>query len=755
MARCLVSTLWMLLLWGGLQAHPRGGVTPNDPPVKADTTIWVDEVAILGRSLKPGRLPLAISPLSASIFDNKQSELLRLEAPKDLSLLVPNLLMPEYGSRMTSSIYVRGLGARIDQPAMGLTVDNIPVLNKDAYDLDLMDIDRMEVLRGPQSTLYGRNTIGGVMNISTRSPFDYGYRARWSYGSGNSFDGRLSSYFRLHTNEKGEWAMGLSVRYGMSDGLFTNDFTDERCDWENSGGLAIKLGYRNWRGWQIENTLTGSIVTQGGYPYRSLDEGNIAYNDPCSYERASLLEGLRVSRKWERLRLESMTSYQLLDDCMNLDQDFRPESYFTLEQDRREHALTEELVLTPVRSAAEWYGWTTGLFAFGKWCDMEAPVNFKEQGLQELIIDNVKHYTGQDLLFDQIPFPLDSDFDIQTWGAALYHESYFTLGRWSLTLGLRLDHEQARMDYRSNTRYGCRMVGTMRETVIAPFELKGRLKHSSTELLPKFSALMRMGRHRLSTLYVALSKGFKAGGFNTQMFSDVLQAALMQQMGVSFDRHYDIEKVVQYDPEISWNYELGGHLHLLQGDVKLDWSLFFIDCRNQQLTVFPPGRTTGRMMTNAGRTHSYGAELSAAIRPTRDLLLNLAYGYTHAAFREFQSGNNDYRGKRVPYAPAHTLSARLSYEVKVGYRWLEQIVPMVNLKGAGKIWWNEENSRCQPFYSLLGATIRFETAHYALDLWGNNLLNTRYDVFYFKSVGREFAQMGDPRTLGIALMLKF
>lgn len=740
----------MILLLGGLNAHPRGGIDPSLRPIEADTTIWMDEVSIVGHSVKPGRLPLAISPVAASIFTQQQVEQLHLTAPKELSMLVPNLLMPEYGSRMTSSIYVRGMGSRIDQPAMGLTVDNIPILNKDAYDLDLMEISRVEVLRGPQSTLYGRNTIGGVMNITTRSPLDEeGTELRLNYGSGNDFDVRLSSHFRAYEGDKSRLGIGVAANYGRMDGLFTNTFTGQKCDWDRTGGAALKVGWEHRNGWLIENSLQLSTLEQGGYPYRSLEEGDIAYNDPSGYERTALWEGLRI-RHDGAIRIESMSSYQLLDDCMTLDQDFRPESYFTLMQQRREHALTQEFILSPRKSRFTRYSWTSGLFLFGKWSDMAAPVEFKEQGLQELIIDYVEQYTGLTPHFDHTPFPFESDFDIRTRGAALYHESYLKLGRWFLTLGLRLDGEWATMDYHSATPYGCQ-IGAKR---IDPIEAEGRLDNSFVELLPKFSVLYRMGAHRLSTLYLSASKGYKAGGFNTQMFSDVLQASLMAQMGASFDRHYDIEKVVEYDPEKSWNFEMGGHLHLWQGVLKLDWALFFIDCTDQQLTVFPPGRTTGRMMTNAGRTHSYGAELSATLQPTDHLRLEGSYGYTHATFRDYTSGDKSYRGNFVPYAPSHTLSARAGYEIEVGTPWLECIIPSIDLRGAGGIWWNEENSLKQPLYALLGATLRFEHKNYALDIWGRNLTNTRYDLFYFKSVGREFLQQGNPRTFGATLTIK-
>ncbi len=154
--------LWLALLGPcAAAASGRGG--------EIDTLVTVEDVRITVRSLKEARTPID-SPVAVSHFGREEAERQRIATLRDLSALVPNLHVPDYGSRMTSSVYVRGLGARIDQPVLGLLVDDIPVMNKDAYDFDVTDILGIEVLRGPQSTLYGRNTMGGVMRIRTRSP---------------------------------------------------------------------------------------------------------------------------------------------------------------------------------------------------------------------------------------------------------------------------------------------------------------------------------------------------------------------------------------------------------------------------------------------------------------------------------------------------------------------------------------------------------------------------------------------------------
>ena len=107
---------------------------------------------------------------ASTVLDKREVERNGIVTVRGVSDLVPNFFLPDYGSRMTSTIYVRGLGARIDQPSMGLNIDNVPVMCKENYDFDIADIARVEMLRGPQSTLYGRNTMGGLMNVYTLSP---------------------------------------------------------------------------------------------------------------------------------------------------------------------------------------------------------------------------------------------------------------------------------------------------------------------------------------------------------------------------------------------------------------------------------------------------------------------------------------------------------------------------------------------------------------------------------------------------------
>ena len=134
---------------------------------------------------------------SSTTLDRAFLESTNVNSVKELSAVVPNFYQPCYGSRMTSSLYVRGFGSRIDQPVVGMNIDELPLLNKNCYDFELFDIDNIEVVRGAQGLLYGRNTSCGTINITTLSPFSFqGKRLSLEYGNENNIRFRASHYSR-------------------------------------------------------------------------------------------------------------------------------------------------------------------------------------------------------------------------------------------------------------------------------------------------------------------------------------------------------------------------------------------------------------------------------------------------------------------------------------------------------------------------------------------------------------------------------
>lgn len=669
---------------------------------------------------------------------------------KDVSEIAPNFYIPEYGSRMTSSIYVRGLGARMDQPIVGLSVDNVPVMNKDSYDFDVADIESIEVLRGAQSLLNGRNTMGGQINIRTLSPWTFeGVRASVGYGRYN--DLRVSAgIYKLFKHDIGS---SLTATYARHDGIYINEYNGSRVGGEKNGSIRWKLGWRP-RSWlSMSNVAAVSIGRQNGYPYESLTTGKVAYNDTCFYRRTNFSDGFTVVWAGKRVVVTSVTTSQYIDDNMTLDQDFLPEDYFTLTQKRKEWAFTQDLFTKGNRGN---YGWLGGVFAFTKSSRMDAPVTFYETGISQLIETHRNEINpGYPIRWDDRQFTLGSDFRQYSRGVAIYHESTYKFGRWEFQAGLRWDCEWVGLTHHSQCDTGYETFKRNENGTLEPFRHtmlnindRGRMNHNYMELLPKISVSYSAGDQ---WFYATVTKAYKAGGYNTQMFSDVLQQRIMQYMGLSMT--YDLDEIVSYKPEKSWNYEFGIKTQWLNGRLTADAAVFFIDCSDQQLTMFPPGMTTGRIMTNAGRTYSKGFELSSMYQPHDAVTLRASYGYTHATFRKFSDAKGDYKGKRLPYAPAHTLFAGADWKLPVS---LFGMIPSFGLdvRGVGDIYWNEANTERQNLYALLGASFAIEDDQWGVRLRGENLTATNYNTFYFVSIGNAFVQKGRPWQISVTLNIK-
>lgn len=719
-----------------------------DGVATADTTLLLGEISV--SALKQGGA-LASQPVAATVITSRQAEQADVQSVKDVGVIAPNLYIPDYGSRITSTIYVRGVGARIDNPAIALNIDNLPVLNKNNYDFNVIDIDRIEMVRGPQSQLYGRNAMAGVMNIYTLSPLEYqGYRFLARYGNGNTWQAAASAYV------KPSQRLGLSVAAGFysTDGFFRNEYNNARTDWEQSGSLRLKQQWRSSGGFSIDNVAALNLSRQGGYPYAYIGTGQINHNDTCYYRRTALSDALTMRWQSGGVQFSSITSYQYLNDDMTLDQDFLPLSYFTLTQVTKEHSLTEDFMVSGTVSG---YSWMAGLFGFWKGYKMSAPVTFYDDGIANLI-ESHRNEANPDypVVWNERIFPLYSDFDNDNCGLSVYHQSAYKLDNWELALALRLEYERNRLRYNSRCHADYDIMDAAKGPAVVyrhetlDIDDSGSLRKNFVQLLPKLTVNYRLPLEG-SSVYLSVGKGSKSGGFNTQMFSDVLQQRVMGTMGLA--AAYDVADIVAYEPEWSVNSEVGTHLRLADGRVELDAALFYIYIKNQQLTMFPPGTTTGRVMTNAGRSRSLGAEVAVRCHPVEALTLNASYGFTDARFIEFDNGKDDYSGKHLPYAPSSTLYASAAYDIKVGASWLRRISLAADVRGVGRIWWNEANSLSQPFYALLGLSATFANDKYSLQLWGENLTNTHYDTFYFVSMGNAFLQRGKKPTFGATLRI--
>ena len=675
-----------------------------------------------------------------------------LTSVKELSALAPNFFQPDYGSRMTSSMYVRGFGSRIDQPVVGMNVDGVPVMNKNSYDFEFFDIDRVQVLRGAQSALYGRNTSGGAINVYTLSPLNYqGKRLSLEYGTAN--DIRLkASHYAKHGGSFG-WSVG--VAYNHSDGYFKNYELGKNCDGGDNAALRFRLQWLPSENLSIDNTASLGYVDEGGWAYgayntETKEVAPVAYNDECSYRRFEISEGLVVKYYFDHATLSSTTGYRYMDDRMRIDNDFLPLDYFSMGQFQKEHSLTQEVVIKLRDTGC--FNLMGGVFGFYKNNKMSAPVHFKQYGIENLIIKNANenyyhNLSGdRELSFKEDNFVIYDDFVIPTFGVAAFVQGGVSIGGFNVNAGLRIDYEYSSMSYDSRATVHYSTYKDLHDCKELNTVFKGNRAVDALELLPSLS--VSYGGD-WGNVYASARKGFKAGGFNTQLFSDILQQKMMGEL-VGNDQDVDASSTV-YHPEENWTYELGTHLSpLANGNLDISATLFYIDCRNQQLTAFPQGMSTGRMMSNAGRSFSAGAELSARY-VLGDITFDAGFGYTHAEFVKYNRGDVDLSGKILPYAPRETYSLNVAYRLPVSRSFADVFVLNVGWNGVGRTFWNEENTLSQPFYSLLSASLVWEKGCWGASLWGKNLLNEKYNTFYFRSIGNDFFAQGKPLRFGASI----
>lgn len=813
------KSVWtfLALLTVGVTQTAWGEEAPKDSTKVVD----IEEVVVIATPKENSRLRQ--QALSATSFSQADMRGNAVRSVKSLSSLVPNLFIPDYGSKLTTSVYVRGIGSRINTPAVGLYVDNIPFIDKSAFDFNYSDIERIDVMRGPQGTLYGRNTMGGLIRVFTKSPFTYqGTDLTLSAATYNNYKASVSHYHRISP----QFAFSANFFYEHKGGFFKNSYLNERVDKDDEFGGRFRAIYLPKENLKLDFTLNYEYTNQGGYPYeytgvtegeedRADYIGRIAYNHKSGYRRNLLNGGLNLEHQADNFILSSVTGFQFLDDHMDLDQDFTEQNIYTMMQKQNSKTVSEELVLKS-KPGRRWQ-WTTGASAFYQWLDTDAPVTFHEDGLawlNALANDNANKYlptisqgpmTMQFVFSDLIggsTLPIGGVFKTPVLNTALFHQSTFNdlfgAEGLSFTVGLRMDYERLKLDYNTGCNYthtyslsgelkpmGMTIPMVKETTFEQNLSYRGSLTHDYIQLLPKFS--LQYDFDRRNNVYATVSKGYRSGGYNIQMFSDLLQTdmrsanmsdvaqatipviegvgmiddATKQQIigilnGMAQKTETNVQEATLYRPEYSWNYEVGSHLTLCDGRLQADLAAFYMDTHDQQISRFAASGL-GRITVNAGKSRSLGAEAALRAQLTDALSLSGSYGYTYATFTDYVVSNEvNYNGKYVPFVPKHTFNVGGQYifAMKAG-AWLDDITLDAHYKAAGRIYWTEANNASQALYGTLNGRLSLNKGNGQIALWVDNALNKRYQAFWFETMSRGFAQMGRPIQVGIDLRCRF
>ncbi|MDP4239446.1 MAG: TonB-dependent receptor [Bacteroidota bacterium] len=700
------------------------------------------------------------TPVSSTTLTSKQLNAAQINNIRDISGIVPNFFIPDYGSAMSTTSYIRGIGSRNSGQSVALYVDNVPYFDKSTFDFDFYDIKQIEVLRGAQGTLYGRNAESGIINIYTLSPLNYqGTKLSLSLGNYGLINGKLAHYGKITDN----FGYAVSGYYNHDDGFFTNKFTNKSADKQTSAGGRIKLEWNITPDFKAQYTANFDHIDQNAFPYGAYDPvtGKTAqpeFNDPSTYNRNMLNNSLFLQYKTNNWILSSITSHQYFKDDMKMDNDFTPMSFFSLGQAQKQNAFNEELILKS--NSNSHYQWSFGATGFIQHLDMNAPFNMESDAIKYMLQPT---FTSMGMTITDPILATPGLYNTETTGGALFHQSTYNnlfVNGLSLTAGLRVDYEKIDLDYNTGSTMNIAMGPA---TFLFADTLKDNLSVHFSELLPKIALKYEWSTRQF--VYANVSRGYKAAGYNVQMFADLVDKGITNPAATQKEA---VLNSISYKPEYSWNYELGGQCLSFNDRLKTAVSLFYINLDNLQLTQFVPNGL-GRKISNAGAATSKGVEVSADANLGAGFNAGLNYGYANATFTTYTDSVQitdptthkkvntkvDYNGNHVPYAPQNTLSASASYEHIFKNAFIDRLMATVQYTGVGKIYWTEANDISQDFYSVVNAKVAVSKGGLGVELWAKNLFNTKYNAFYFNSSGSQFFQQGNPMQLGASLKFEF
>jgi iron complex outermembrane recepter protein len=700
----------------------------QDAPATTEQASTLDEVVVTARR-REERLqdvPVAVTALSSEALENLQaSDIGALEGA------VPNLTLHE-GDAANAVVYLRGVG-QVDSlafadPGVGVYVDDVYLGRAQGAFLSVYDVDRIEVLRGPQGTLYGRNTIGGAVKfVSTPLSAVRGGRAEASVGDYGLVETRISAGGALNDDATllGKAAVSLSRRDGYSDNAFDGMDDGDKdqvagrvsLEYRPTDALSVRLNVDASRD-RPDTSRTPARATSvlGLYPDTMADPFKVDadFNDLNTLDTfgAALTADWAVSDLWS---FKSVTAWRSMDYASHLDLDATPLAVFGVYVDEDQHQFSQEFQLT---YAGERLDAVAGVFYFD-----ESDLTYS--GLLGPVISLV---TGS-----------INDQHNRSW-AAYGQATYDLTERLSLTAGMRYTYEDK--DFRrTQTFYGPLTEPPARDD---PGLLVTDIDTSESwdSWSPKLGLDYAVSDDVMA--YVSVSRGFKSGGFD--------------------GRANDASGAAPYDPETLWAYEAGVKSTLMDRRLTANMAVFWNDYTDLQLSSFSADGGGGfiALFTNAGAATIRGAELELTARPIPDLTLNATVGYLDARYDDYIGpGGVDISDQRH-LVNAPEWSARLGgvHVTDLGVN--GTITLGADASYRSKVYPTVSSSEvlAQDGYTLIDAFVRWSDRddHLFVQLGGQNLTDERHIEQGFDlsdSLGYQLAYFGAPRTVRLTAGFKF
>ena len=697
------------------------------------------------------------APISIAAFGADALEQKSVNNIEDLGTSVPNVKITRSPSNTTAAtIAIRGsttINPAITwEPTVGLYMDGVFIGKNVGGIFDVAELERIEMLRGPQGTLYGKNTLGGAVNLITRKPSgEFSGKVRGGLGNHDlrTLFGTVDTG-TLDLEGLGQVMAKVSGSIRERDGFYDNvsdpigiplanePLVDEQNNldneavrydilWAATDRLEVRYAwdYSNMDLAPPKNQLTnlpandpvGINALLAPYLTRDNDNRDEVSLDQQQYERSkSIAHNLFVdydAGTWGAMgdvTLKYLGNTRKLRWDDSIDIDGSPLNFFTSARDIDYEQESHEFQLTGMTDRVNY---VLGLYYFEEQADVYNPIQFFP-------------LFGAPTSENRYGFENDS---IAAFGQVEWRPAADIFqDRLTLTVGLRYTEEEkdTYIDHPQD---------------VPPFA--GRAKDTFDDVSPTFVAAWDLTDE--INIYGKVAEGWKAGGFNGEAIS--LE---------NFSEPYDAEEIT--------SYELGIKSRWMDNRLQFNGAVFFNDSTDMQMSIFVAGNSAASVVQNAGEAVLQGFEFEIVALPTPDLELQATYGYLDAEYKEFIDNGVDRKDQKdFPYAPRHSASLSAEYTFARGnwgdltgrldWEFVDSHVPYIEPS-------QNAVSEIKP-YTLLNGRLTLanlpvgENQNVKLALWGKNLLDNEYRVNTLPFGIWTVSYFGDPRTYGVEATWEF
>jgi iron complex outermembrane receptor protein len=660
------------------------------------------------------------TPVSVTAVPKATLEQAGVRTISDAAEYAPNTFFHEFTARKLSNPRFRGVGSSPNNPGVTTYIDGVPQLNANSSSIELMDVEQIEFVRGPQSALFGRNALGGLVTVTSARPSLSDWTGSFVGPLGNftSREGRASASGPIVAGKLG---VGVAFGYSARDGFTKNEVTGNDLDFRSAVSAKGQILWTPTANWEARVILTGERARDGDYALNDL-----AALRARPFRAARDFEGfthrdvvaptILVRRIGTSIDVSTTTGFVWWKTDDRTDLDYTPLPLVTRQNAERDLQFTQEIRLASSKDApialsdAVSLKWQTGVFVFTQDYEQDAVNGFSPFVLSPFLSIPVSQHSPQSTLEDR--------------GVGVFGRGTFTFReRLEATIGARGDYERksARLD-----------------TFFAPLISPGtsvNADDSYGDISPTFT----LAYHAVPAkqmVYATAARGFKAGGFNAA-----------SPLGGE-----------AYGAEHSWNYEGGVKTLWFDDRLSVNGAVFYLKWDDLQVNVPNPLVPLQFFIANAAGATSKGVDLELNLRLLPGCDFFGSVGYTNARFEDGSLSNGaDVGGHRLANTPRYTGGFGGQYSIGVTSTTSVYARAEVFVRGAYE--YDDANTERQDAYSIANFRGGVRGRMLFAEAWIRNAFDTRYVPIAFAYPGLApsgfVGESGAPRLFGIRAGVTF